>query len=281
MATNTTNYNFTLPGVADPVDADLWGGQLNGNWASLDTLLLAASNVVTRSESSGPVATSTTDRNKLLLVDATSAAITVNLLAAATAEDGFEIAIKKTDSSSNAVTIDGNAAETIDGATTLVLSSENNSAVLVCDGSNWSVSASQIPTIVPPASETEAGIVEKATAAEVAAETADKYPDAALLTNHPGIAKVTAYVNANGTLGENYNVSSVTDNGTGDHTVNYSITMANANHHVASSVHDDSRNRTISVWATTTSSARIVTAAATTGGATEQDFSISVFGALA
>lgn len=39
MPTFTPNYSFKLPGVADPVDADLWGGQLNGNFSSLDTLL--------------------------------------------------------------------------------------------------------------------------------------------------------------------------------------------------------------------------------------------------
>jgi hypothetical protein len=41
MATNTPNYNFTLPAVADPVDADLWGGQLNSNWTAIDTILNA------------------------------------------------------------------------------------------------------------------------------------------------------------------------------------------------------------------------------------------------
>lgn len=39
MSTTTTNYSFILPGVNDPTDQDLWGGFLNANWTSLDTIL--------------------------------------------------------------------------------------------------------------------------------------------------------------------------------------------------------------------------------------------------
>lgn len=43
MPGSTTNYAFNLPLVNDPIDADLWGGQLNANWTSLDSLLKTAS----------------------------------------------------------------------------------------------------------------------------------------------------------------------------------------------------------------------------------------------
>jgi hypothetical protein len=39
MSSSTPNYGFTLPAVADPIDEDLWGGQLNTNFSELDTLL--------------------------------------------------------------------------------------------------------------------------------------------------------------------------------------------------------------------------------------------------
>ncbi len=39
MSTSTTNYAFTLPAVADPIDEDLWGTELNSNWSSLDDIL--------------------------------------------------------------------------------------------------------------------------------------------------------------------------------------------------------------------------------------------------
>ena len=42
MATNTTNYSWSKPTVGG--DEDAWGGFLNGNWDSLDTLLGGVSN---------------------------------------------------------------------------------------------------------------------------------------------------------------------------------------------------------------------------------------------
>ena len=80
-----------------------------------------------------------TDRDKLIKVDASGAARTITLIAAATAGDGFKLGVKKTDSSSNTITIDGNASETIDGATTIVLRTQYDSIMLVCDGSNWHI----------------------------------------------------------------------------------------------------------------------------------------------
>jgi hypothetical protein len=49
------------------------------------------------------------------------------------------ITIKKTDASANAVTVDGAAAETIDGGTTAVLTRENESISLVSDNVNWRI----------------------------------------------------------------------------------------------------------------------------------------------
>ena len=43
MSSNTPNYNFILPAVNDPTDADLWGGYLNSNWSALDTDLKTVS----------------------------------------------------------------------------------------------------------------------------------------------------------------------------------------------------------------------------------------------
>lgn len=71
-----------------------------------------------------------------LLCDATSGNITVTLPAAAS-NSGRIYVIKKIDASANTVTIDGNASETIDGATTVVLSAQYASKMIQCDGSNW------------------------------------------------------------------------------------------------------------------------------------------------
>ena len=47
--------------------------------------------------------------------------------------------VKKTDSSANAVTIDGNGAETIDGATTQALAAQYDALEVVTDGVEWFV----------------------------------------------------------------------------------------------------------------------------------------------
>lgn len=138
MASTTTNYSFYLPAVNDPTDEDLWGGYLNDNTTSLDSLLFTATNWVKRDVSSS-ASVSTSDRNKVLLVDASGGAVTITLGAAATLANGFCVAIKKTDSSTNAVTIDGNSSETIDGAATFTLPAQYSSVILQCDGANWNI----------------------------------------------------------------------------------------------------------------------------------------------
>jgi len=79
---------------------------------------------------------------------------------------------------------------------------------------------------------TEKGTVEKATEAEMEAETADKYPDAATLKHHPGVAKAWVKFNGTGTVSilDSYNVSSITDHGVGDWTVNFTNAFANADY---------------------------------------------------
>lgn len=70
--------------------------------------------------------------------DATGGAITITLPAAATIK-GKILEIKKTDTSTNAVTVDGNSSETIDGATTLALPASNDAVVIQSDGTNWKI----------------------------------------------------------------------------------------------------------------------------------------------
>lgn len=72
----------------------------------------------------------------LILANATGGAITVTLPPAAENE-GRVIAVKKTDVSVNAVTVDGNGSETIDGATTKALASQYDVATVFSDGSGW------------------------------------------------------------------------------------------------------------------------------------------------
>lgn len=73
---------------------------------------------------------------QMILVDASGAARTVTLPTAALGEGALYI-IKKVDSSGNAVTVDGNGAETIDDATTYVIGSPYEAVQVTSDGTEW------------------------------------------------------------------------------------------------------------------------------------------------
>jgi len=74
--------------------------------------------------------------DSLILVDATSGAVTVDLLAVAS-HGGMPVTIKKIDASGNAVTLDGNGSETIDGSTTKTISTQYDSITIQTDGTEW------------------------------------------------------------------------------------------------------------------------------------------------
>jgi hypothetical protein len=73
-----------------------------------------------------------------LLCDATAGAITVNLPAAAGCA-GRIYNIKKIDASANAVTLDGNSSETIDGAATKATTTQYASFTIQSEGAAWHV----------------------------------------------------------------------------------------------------------------------------------------------
>lgn len=83
-------------------------------------------------------------RGKTLLCDATSGAITINLLAAAIATNGYQITIKKTDISTNLITIDGASSETIEGRSSFILYDQNDVVTILCDGNNWRIKSGVI-----------------------------------------------------------------------------------------------------------------------------------------
>lgn len=76
------------------------------------------------------------DTDTVIICDATGGAFTVTLPAAGD-NTGKVFYLKKIDGSANAVTIDGDGAETIDDAATLVLGSQYDAAMLVSDGTEW------------------------------------------------------------------------------------------------------------------------------------------------
>lgn len=143
MSSNTPNYGFILPAVNSATDQDLWGGELNSNWSSIDGLLETATNFIKRAVTGTDTAT-TADRNTILLSDATSASYVQTLPLPATAADGFTIIIKKIDSSANTVTVNGNGGD-IDGASTFILVNQYDYLAVICDGTNWNIISQSAP----------------------------------------------------------------------------------------------------------------------------------------
>lgn len=72
----------------------------------------------------------------LILVDATAGAVTVTLPVAANSNAAM-IVVKKIDAGANAVTVDANGAETIDGAANVALAAQYDAVTVFCDGSEW------------------------------------------------------------------------------------------------------------------------------------------------
>jgi hypothetical protein len=65
-----------------------------------------------------------------------------------------------------------------------------------------------------------------------AATATDEYVVPGLTYHHPGVPKVVGVFQIDGTVDWDYNISSVTDNGTGSWTVNFDITMSSTNYTV-------------------------------------------------
>lgn len=78
-----------------------------------------------------------TDDDETIACDASGGAITINLPAAATTRAGKVYVIKKTDSSVNAVIVDGNSSELVDLDTTQILFTQNAFIAIQNTGSGW------------------------------------------------------------------------------------------------------------------------------------------------
>lgn len=138
MPTYTTNYNLNKPLVNDPTDQDLWGGYLNDNMDTIDSALNSAEKKISSSKTADYTVTSS-DNNKVFLCDATTASFKVNLPEASVIGNGFSVAVKKTDSSTNTVTVDPYSSETIDGETSFILTKQYQYIFIVCNGTSWSI----------------------------------------------------------------------------------------------------------------------------------------------
>ncbi len=115
--------------------------------------------------------------------------------------------------------------------------SGNPSEVTIGSGLSLSSGTLSNTATVSDAATNTAGLVELATATEVGNETSSgtEAPLAvqpSTLKNHPGVANAWVYFDGTGTvsISDSYNVSSITDNGTGDYTINFTNAMADSSY---------------------------------------------------
>lgn len=148
----------------------MWGGYLNDNWTSIDSLLFTATNKVKRVVTAVDTAT-IADRNKILLGDATIATYVQTLPSAATVGNGFEISFTKTDATAHTIAVTRAGTDTIGGSTSAyILSSQNDFVTLISDGvSNWNYQTKT--TTVSDSTTSVKGITRYATNAEAIAKT--------------------------------------------------------------------------------------------------------------
>jgi hypothetical protein len=100
------------------------------------------------------------------------------------------------------------------------------------------------------------------------------------LRNHPGVAKAwVRYTNASTlTIANSYNVTSVTDNGVGDATVNFTTAMSSTSY-AAVAMGGASAGRSFTSTAFNTGSVRVQATVSTSGAADDMSFnSVVVFG---
>lgn len=111
-----------------------------GTWTAPTLAALFAKNEITASGSlpfsSITSGTTLTAENSFVSMDSTGGAFTVTLPPASVCA-GRVFKLLKTDTSSNVITVDGNASETIFGKTTVGLVGKNDFISIISNGSNW------------------------------------------------------------------------------------------------------------------------------------------------
>ena len=128
-AVDIINATGKIPALSSTYLADLDGSNLTGITSVASVLSKTANYTVTTGDA-GVDAT--------ILCNPAGGAFTITLFAAS-GNAGRKLTIVKTTSNALAVTVDGNASETINGLASVFLYAQWDYVTLVCDGTNWVV----------------------------------------------------------------------------------------------------------------------------------------------
>ena len=146
--TTSTNYGWTIP--EDGASNDTWGAKYNAIHVLVDAELHRRATWVTKTTTYTAVAG---DR---ILGDTGAGAWTLTLPASPTEGQQVQVADHGGDWGANNLTIDGGAAD-IDGAGTLVASTDGGMFALVYEGSEWKQRGGAAPGGLSPAPRTTIG----------------------------------------------------------------------------------------------------------------------------
>jgi len=144
---NANRSNFS--GASSPSETtayQVWADTTNGvvkrrNAADDGWEIIASLNETPVQEITSDYTATLTDYDGLLLVDASSGDVTITLPTVASAGNGWRIAVKKTDASSNSVIVA--SLSLIDGSSTAEIIEENGAEGYRTDGSTYSIDASK------------------------------------------------------------------------------------------------------------------------------------------
>jgi len=118
-----------------------WASHATAQVESLKSIVDSTTGITYRAKTRTVTASTTLLKNAdhTILADATSGAITITLPAAGTNTATQILVVQKTDSSANAVILDGSGSETIDGTTTIRLTQPNQTVVIQAGFSSWHI----------------------------------------------------------------------------------------------------------------------------------------------
>jgi hypothetical protein len=181
-STQVLNWSFRAPSLSDPdaidpktagdivfdTGTDKFVGWDGGNWVDFAGTGTTSNLSVASKTSAYTLVTS----DDLILADANSAAFTLSL-PTAVGNQGKVFKVKKTDTTYNAVTIDPNSTEQVDGNSTTTLNTKGETLTVVSDGSNWQILAREIPFVWSSYTPSMDGFVDSGAACQYARQGQD------------------------------------------------------------------------------------------------------------